>query len=264
MVRALSTAQVQSVREINKKADVKKVNRTLSVIVVIVLVLAMLIYVGYKTYNYYKDNRFDFKDSEMGVNFYSKDMQLRDALTSAMDSNTVVISANTIIDDYNSIEAATEPIILLTTILSSKNKTTTIVVNGLNEKRELIYCSTNLGDLYTNTDLNKDDCMVIINNAESLISIDLPNDKLTESRVNVYPLQKRIQIQPRTRDDMMISAYLILKSNYPDLEKTLSAVEAIKKRLSQQTNKDTNTVQDQNTIIDSNVADTNTLIDSNN
>ncbi|MFA5745229.1 MAG: hypothetical protein WCX82_01730 [archaeon] len=259
MVRALSTAQVQSVREINKNAGVKKANKTLSVIVVLVLVLAMLGFIGYKAYNYYIDSRFDFKDSEMGINFYSQDMQLRDALTTVMDNNNITISANTIVDDFNSIEAATEPMILLTTILSSKNKTTTIVVNGLNEKRELVYCSTNLGDLYTNTDLNKEECMVLIDGAESLISIDLPNDKLTESRVNVYPLEKRIQVKPRTKDDMMISTYLILKSNYPDLENTLSAVEAIKKKLSQQTNADANAVQDQNVLVDANV-----IIDSNN
>lgn len=259
MVRALSTAQVQSVREINKNAGVKKANKTFSVIVVVVLVLIMLSYIGYKAYNYYIDSRFDFKDSEMGINFYSQDMQLRDALTTVMDSNNITISTNTIIGDYNSISDATEPWILLTTILSSKNKTITLVVNGLNEKRELVYCSTNLGDLLTNTDLNKEDCMGLLDNAESLISIDLPNEKLTESRVNVYPLQKRIQIKPRTKDDMMVSTYLILKSNYPDLENTLSAVEAIKNRLSQQTNSDTNAVQDQNTLLDANV-----VIDSNN
>jgi len=249
MVKALQAAQVQSVREIQKKADIKKTNKTVSIVIVTILVLLIVSFISYKAHNYYQETKFDFKETEMGISFYAKDMAIRDALATAVDSNIVVLSADTILNDSNSIADATEPIVLFTIMLTAKNKNTIIVINAIDSKNQLSFCSTNYGDIYTSVDVNKEECLKIIENATSIISIDIPNQNIKESRVNIYPLEKRIEIKPKTNTDMLLSTYLILKSNYPELEKVLSKTEIVKNKLAQNLNN--------NKVIDQNNSDSN-------
>ncbi len=231
MVKALQAAQVQSVREITKKADLKKANKKISNIVVVFLLLLIFAFIAYKSHSYYQNTRFDFSETESGIVFNSKDMPIRDAIKIVIDNNSVSIIANTSTTDSNSAEAVTDSVVLLTTILATENKTVTIFINVLNEKGQLIYCSSNLGDVYTNKDLNAEDCISKIKDLETTIQIDYPNNKLKEPTVNIYPLDKKIIIKPKTKDNMLTSSYLLLKSRFLDIEKRLSKVEAFKKKI---------------------------------
>jgi len=193
------------------------------------------------------------------INFYSKDMVVKDALITATDNNKIVVSVHTIFEDSNSVVNATEPLIFLTSMLTAKQKEVTVVVNIFDDKGNLINCLTNYGDVMRNEDINREACLLITDNAEAIITLDIPNPALNESRVNIYPLDKTIEIKPRTKDAQIMSVYLILKSNYPELEETLSKIEAIKNQLMQ-----LESIQDKDSERDANVpADTNLEIDTN-
>ena len=37
-------------------------------------------FIAFKAYTYYQNTKFDFKETEKGINFYSKDMPIKEAL----------------------------------------------------------------------------------------------------------------------------------------------------------------------------------------
>lgn len=231
MVRALATAQVQSVREISKKADIKKTNKKMTIFVLAFFISLMVLYVGYMSYTYYVNSRFEFKESERGINFYSKEYGVKDALNTILGDSNILILANIKEKDSNNTEPVTESIVLFNTMLFSKQKNATTIINILDNSNNIVSCTTNKGDFYTNEELLGSDCYDIINSATSIISFDYPDENLKESAVYLNSAKKKLEIKSRTKNDLIISTYLILKSNYPDLEKTLSQVEAIKEKL---------------------------------
>ena len=263
MVRALSTAQTQSVREIKKNADIKKANKKLSVFVVTFFVLLIVGFIAYKAYVYYQSTRFDFKETEKGINFYSKDMAIKDALQVALDSNEIAISTNLINNYQGTTNPVLEPSILATTIFVFKDKNTININNRIDENNSIIKCSTNYGDNLTSVDLNSAECLALFSQIESKLVINTPNPSLKESRVDIYPAEKTIIINSKSENDLLVSTYLLLKANYTDIEEILFKVENIKKKLANYL--DSNSIKDTNstTPTDSNSPDSN-LVDSNN
>lgn len=242
MAKALATAQVQSVREITKKADIKKTNKKVTVFVLTLLISIMVIYISYLGYNYYVNSRFEYKESELGVNFYAKDFGVNDSLNKILMDSNILISVNINEKDLNQTDQITESVVLFNTILSSKNKFTITIINVLDNTGNLINCTTNKGDVYTNEQLDAVSCKDILNSSNSTIIIYFPNANLKESAVYLSPTDKKLEIKPKTERDLMVSTYLVLKSEYPDLEETLSQVEAIKNKLG-----DMNSIKDLDT-----------------
>lgn len=244
MVRALSTAQTQSVREITKKADIKKANKKLSVFVVTFFIVLIVGFIAFKAYTYYQSTKFDFKETEKGINFYSKDMPIKDALKVALDSNKIAISTNLINTYSGTTNPVLEPSILATTIFVFKDKNTININNRLDENLSIIKCSTNYGDNLTSVDLNSTECLVLFSGIESKLVINTPNPSLKESRVDIYPMQKTIIINSKSENDLLVSTYLLLKANYSDIENILFKVENIKKKLANYL--DSNSIKDTN------------------
>jgi hypothetical protein len=244
MVRALSTAQTQSVREIKKNADIKKANKKLSVFVVTFFIMLIIGFIAFKAYTYYQSTKFDFKETEKGINFYSKDMPIKDALQVSLDSNKIAISTNLLINYSGTTNPVLEPSILATTIFVFKDKNTININNRLDENFSIIKCSTNYGDNLTSVDLNSTECLALFSQIESKLVINTPNPSLKESRVDIYPMEKTIIINSKSETDLLVSTYLLLKANYSDVESILFKVENIKKKLSNYL--DSNSVKDTN------------------
>ena len=260
MVRALSEARTQSVREIQKKANIKKANKKLSVFVVAFFIALIVGFIAFKAYAYYQNTKFDFKETENGINFYSKDMPIKEALQVILDSNQVAISTN-LIDTY---QGETNPVlessILATTVFVFKDKNTININNRIDNDSSIIKCSTNYGDNLTSVDLNASECEALFSQIESKLVINTPNSNLKESRVDIYPLEKKVIINSKSENDLLVSTYLLLSANYPDLENVLSKVENLKSKLADFLI--SNSEKDPNSP-DSNYSDSN-LEDSNN
>ena len=235
MVRALATAQVQSVREITKKADIKKTNKKLTIFVLAFFISLIVLYICFLGYTYFVSSRYEYKESEAGINFYSKEFGVRNAITKTIDSSEILIVVNINQEDLNYTEYITEPVVLLNTIFVYKNQKTVTLINTTDSRNNIINCVTNKGDIYTNDLLEKKDCEVLLNSESSKIIIDFPSSTLKESAVYVDPEKKTISIKTKNVNDTLKGVYLILKSRYSDLEDVLSKVEEVKKKIGEET-----------------------------
>jgi len=240
MVRALATAQVQSVREITKKADIKKANKKITIFVLAFFISLIVLFISYNIYTYYLENKYEFKENESGIDFYSKELPIKEGLGQILDKQNILMSVNIYEKDINKTLEITEVVILLNSILVSKNKNVITQINIVDSKENILNCTTNKGDIYTNETISKEECTEIINNSEATIFFDLPDETRETSIVYLYPFSNRIEIRSKNRDQLFISVYLILKSKYSDLEKTLLEIEEIKKIIGEKISSDIN------------------------
>lgn len=265
MVRALSEAKTQSVREIKKKAEIKKANKRLSVFVVSFFVALIIGFIAFKAFSYYQNTKFDFKETEKGINFYSKDIPVKEAIQVVFDSNDVAVSTNLINNYQGTVNPILEPSIMATTVFVFNDKNTININNRIDENFSVIRCSTNYGDMRTSVELNGTECLDLFSQIESKLVINAPNPSLKESRVDIYPLEKKIIINSKSENDLLVSTYLLLFAKYSDIDEILSRVENLKSEIAnvliEDSENDTSTILDSNNL-DNNLEDSNSL-DSN-
>jgi hypothetical protein len=241
MSQALSTAKVQSVREITKKAKQKKINKNITKIIIWIIVIVVL-FMFVKVFiidnkldlNNIFNSKQEFRSTENNIDFYSVDFPIRDSLLILEQDSNITISFNTNITDENYLTNIIESINLLQGVFNNKKKNTILVINTVDEQNNLLKCTSNLGDLYTSTDLNISECNNLLNKDNTLIFIDYPNENLEETKVQISVDNKIIHISPKDIQDVKISIQLILRSMYEDIEKIVNNLNNFK------LNKDTN------------------------
>ena len=274
MARALVTAQVQSVKEINKKAEIKKWNKKITTIVLVILILSIC---AIFVYNFFQGKNFqrikyDFSESELGVTFYSNEFSIADSLNIIKQDKNITLVFTIDEKDINNLSDFSESISLFMYLFSANDKKITQIVNVSN-KNSILYCSTNYGDIYSNEDISAQECLSLINSADTLIVLKYPQSTLNESAIYLNASEKNVLITPKSLEDLSISTYLLLKSMYPNMEKTLESIYKIKESLTDETSLiksiDQNvadqidqTITDDNTF-DETLFDQNTVTDSN-
>ena len=274
MARALVTAQVQSVKEINKKAEIKKWNKKITTIVLVVLILSIC---AVFVYNFFQGKNFqrikyDFSESELGVTFYSNEFSIADSLNIIKQDKNITLVFTIDEKDINNLSDFSESISLFMYLFSANDKKVTQIVNVSN-KNSILYCSTNYGDIYSNEDISAQECLSLINSADTLIVLKYPQSTLNESAIYLNASEKNVLITPKSLEDLSISTYLLLKSMYPNMEKTLESIYKIRESLTDETSLiksiDQNvadqidqTITDDNTF-DETLFDQNTVTDSN-
>lgn len=227
MVRALATAQVQSVKEINKKAKIKRFNKNITTIILVILILAIAVVF---VYNFFQQNKFDFSETELGIVFYSDDFSIADSLNIIKQDQNITLVYNIESKDINKLSDFSESLSLFTYLFSANNKNTTHIFNIIEDKN-ILSCSTNFGDLYSNEDLSSEECLSLINSASTLFVLNYPNPNLRESAIYLNAIEKNVLVTSKSLEDLSISTYLLLKSMYPNMEKTLKEVYEIKDSL---------------------------------
>ncbi len=231
MAKALATAQLQTVREIKKKANIKKANRKATVFVLALFISLIVVYISYLGYSYYQSSRFEYREYESGITFYSREFAVRDAIGKCLEPESILVVINIADGDTNYTSYITDMIVLYNTILVYKGKATTTQINTVDSRGNIINCVTNRGDVYTNDLLARDECIALQESESSKIVIAYPSNNLKEPAVYCDPIKNIIDIKPRTAKDSMISTYIVLKSKYPDLEEVIQTVEKVKKEL---------------------------------
>ncbi len=260
MARALVTAQVQSVKEINKKAEIKKWNKKITTIVLIVLILSIC---AIFVYNFFQGKNFqrikyDFSESELGVTFYSNEFSIADSLNIIKQDKNITLVFTIDEKDINNLSDFSESISLFMYLFSANDKKITQIVNVSN-KNSILYCSTNYGDIYSNEDISAQECLSLINSADTLIVLKYPQSTLNESAIYLNASEKNVLITPKSLEDLSISTYLLLKSMYPNMEKTLESIYKIKESLTDETSLIKSIDQNVDDQIDQTITDDNTF-----
>lgn len=260
MARALVTAQVQSVKEINKKAEIKKWNKKITTIVLIVLILSIC---AIFVYNFFQGKNFqrikyDFSESELGVTFYSNEFSIADSLNIIKQDKNITLVFTIDEKDINNLSDFSESISLFMYLFSANDKKITQIVNVSN-KNSILYCSTNYGDIYSNEDISAQECLSLINSADTLIVLKYPQSTLNESAIYLNASEKNVLITPKSLEDLSISTYLLLKSMYPNMEKTLENIYKIKESLTDETSLIKSIDQNVDDQIDQTITDDNTF-----
>lgn len=260
MARALVTAQVQSVKEINKKAEIKKWNKKITTIVLIVLILSIC---AIFVYNFFQGKNFqrikyDFSESELGVTFYSNEFSIADSLNIIKQDKNITLVFTIDEKDINNLSDFSESISLFMYLFSANDKKITQIVNVSN-KNSILYCSTNYGDIYSNEDISAQECLSLINSADTLIVLKYPQSTLNESAIYLNASEKNVLITPKSLEDLSISTYLLLKSMYPNMEKTLESIYKIRESLTDETSLIKSIDQNVDDQIDQTITDDNTF-----
>ncbi len=266
MEQAISQAKIQTAKEITQRAKEKKIRKNIVIYVFIIIALLILVYF---VYHFIQVNKYGFVDKESGITFSSGDFYLVDAMNSISNDSNYLLVINVLPEDTNSISSIAPQMSYLLSIFAAKNKNVVFIINIMDSKRATISCQSNLGDIYTNQELNREDCLALLNSGSSSIIIDFPTSSIKESivTVNANIGQRYIYIQTKTSQELDRAIYLTVRQLFSDIDKIEEAINYVRQNLDNDinyidTNKsnDTNTVIDINQVIDANIPiDTNTI-----
>jgi len=264
MEQAISQAKIQTAKEITQHAKEKKIRKNVFIYVFIIIALLIL---AYFVYHFIQVNKYGFVDKESGITFSSGDFYLSDAMNSLSNDNNYFLIINVLPEDMNSISIITPQISYLLSVFAAKNKNVVFIINIMDSKRVTISCQSNLGDIYTNQELNREDCLALLNSGTSSIIIDFPTTSIKESivTVNANIGQRYIYIQTKTKEELDRAVYLTTRQLFSDIEKIEEAINNVRKNLGNDVNSlDTNKPNDTNFVIDTNQSiDVNLTIDTN-
>jgi len=228
MVEILSSVKTQSVKEIKKRMRLKKRNRLLiklAIILIIVIVLAFLIN------NYVMTNKYSFVDKDSGILFVSKDFYVNDVFTVLSNDSNYMIIFNIKLKDMNKIGQLTDQIVFLQSVFAAKNRSNILVINVMDDQRRTINCQSNLGDLYTNNELTKDECDALLDTTITSFIIDFPDVSLEESIVYSSVGEKYIYIKSNSQENLDNSVLLVLSMMFDDLQSVKNAISNIRNKV---------------------------------
>lgn len=225
MIKPLAPAQIQSVREIKKKANIKKSNKKATIFVLALLVSLILIYICYLGYTYYIDNKYEYKETESGISFFSKDYGVKSAISKILDSDEIYLFVNIYDDNSTNIDLLTETVVFYNSILTYKQKNLTTTINTVDYKNNIVTCVSNKGDVLTGEKLETEECVSIFEGNKNKIVISTINPKQKTTEVYALVDKDAIEIKLKSFNDLRLVSYIILKSKYQDIEEILLKIE---------------------------------------
>ena len=256
MEQAISNAKIQTAKEITQHAKDKKVKKNILIYILIVLALIVLTYF---VIHFIQLNKYGFVDKESGITFSSGDFYLEDAMNSISNDNNFLLIVNVLPEDTNSISTVASQMSYLLSVFAAKNKNMVFIINVMDSKRSTISCQSNLGDVYTNKELTRDECLALLNSGTSSIIIDFPKSDIKESmvRVNANIGQRYIYIQTKNKEELDRAVYLTTRLLFSDIAQIEDAINKIREGLGNDINSLDTNASDVNRIIDENKIDQN-------
>ncbi|MFH0906399.1 MAG: hypothetical protein V1824_03610 [archaeon] len=247
MQKALSVAKTQSVKEINKRADFKKLSKLISIVVIIILVIAMI---GFLAYNYFKDSNYKYKETLENISFYSNDLPITDALFSLGTDENIALVFNILINDSNSISNITESLIYLSSIFPAKKKHTTIIINSVDKENKLYGCHSNLGNIKgISKDFNYSQCLELLSYDQTYVISDYIDSTRNKTTVLIDVKTKKITIKAKSKEELNKALIIITRNMYDDIDAIMNAINAFKENLANSFDGNVikgNTLQDKN------------------
>lgn len=230
MMKPLSTAKLQSVREIKKKAKLKKINKTITTIVFILLLLIVVFF----------SIKFFFIDSlsissifsstqkhsvtELGITFTSYDFGVSDAITILEQDKNITLLYNIPYYDQNYLLTIPDLFYIYPSVFSAKRKNLTMVIGLVDEDNKIVSCFSNLGDIYKNEEISYEECQKVITKENTLINIQYPKENIKETNVYLMVDKKMITIVPKDTEELHIATFLLLKGMYEEFDDIMEKV----------------------------------------
>ncbi len=232
MIKPLSTAKLQSVREIKKKAKIKKMHRQITTIVFIVLLL-LVVFISLKTFvidDFSFSNIFspkqEYKETELGVSFLSNDFPVMDAISILEQDKNITLLYNVPYDNQDYLLTIPDLFYIYPSVFSAKGKHITIVIGLLDENNKIVSCVSNLGDIYKNEEISLEECVEIITKKNTLINIYYPREDIKETNVHLMVDKKIIMIVPKDTEDLHVATYLLLKGMYEEFDDIMRKIDS--------------------------------------
>jgi len=231
MVEVLSSAKIQSVKEIKKRAKIKAQRKLLlkwALIIVIIIILFYLIN------SFIIDDKYSFEDRDSGITFYSQDFPVKDSFSIIANDKNLILSFNIHPEDINGLGLFTDQIVYLQSIFSAKKISTILVINIMDSERKTISCQSNLGDVYVNEELTKEECDKLLHSDITVFAIDYPDVNLEESKVQVSVSDKYIFVSSKNKQELDKSILLIASYMFSDLLDIQKSIDDIKNKVNDQ------------------------------
>jgi hypothetical protein len=225
MIKPLSTAKLQSVREIKKKAKVKKINKTVTTIVIIILLL-VIIFFSLKTFVFPFFLNQEYTETEYGVTFVSKEYNVVDSIKILEQDKNISVLYNVPYENQEYMYDIPDLFYIYPSVFSAKQKNVTIIVGLLDSKNNLVGCTTNFGDKNINEDINAEACQSLIQKNNLLVNIKYPNSE--ETKVYLSVDEKLITIHAKNIQELHIATYVLLKSMYEEFEDIMQKIRDFK------------------------------------
>jgi hypothetical protein len=267
MVQALVIAKTQTVKEIKKISSIKRRNKLIFkflAIIIIVFLIALLLN------KLVIENRYSFTDKKTNIYFKSNNFHIKEGFDVFSKDVNYTIVFNSLYSDQTYLSSVTEGLVFFQSMLHAKNKNVILIISLSDENNNLISCQSNLGNIYENKELTKDECLILIKSDRSTIMVDYPYESYINSNVLLNISEKLLIIKPSKAEDVYASLSLISNQMFSDSEFIKSTILDIQNKVNDSSNLDINknldintSFEDINTSFDSNISDLNTFNDIN-
>lgn len=230
MQKALVSAKTEKVKDIKKKSNKRKRNK-LFLKMFLIFLIVFLIALTLNTI--YLRERYSFTDPVTGIVFESKGFHAKDGFRVFSKDENYLVVFNSFYEDENYLSNITESVIYLQSMLSAKNKSTVLVIAVSDFEKNILTCQSNLGDVYENIELSRDECLDLIYDTEkySVIFVDYPFSEYTLSKVRLNLSEKIVSINPSSKEDVYFSIVLLINEMFDDAPLTEQNLELINQRI---------------------------------
>jgi hypothetical protein len=211
MVQALVSAKTQTVKEIKdytKKKKRKKLILKLVFIIIIVFLIALVLN------RIIIETRYSYTDKETEIFLKSENFHLKEGFEVFSTDQNYVVVFNSLYDDQNYLSSITEGIVFIQSILFAKNKNVVLVISLVDKDNTLISCQSNLGNIYENIELTREECLEVINKDVSTIVVQYPMYEDTKILLNVS--EKLLVIEPKEKKDVFPALSLAVDHMFSD------------------------------------------------
>lgn len=233
MTQALVSAKTQTVKEIKRISFIKRRQKLL---IKLFLILIIIILIGLILNKIIIETRYSFTDKKTDIYFKSENFHLKEGFEVFSKDTNYIVVFNSLYSDNNYLSSITEGLVFVQSVLFAKNKNVILVISLVDENNTLISCQSNLGDIYENKELTRDECLEIINKDVSTILVEYPFYDASKVFLNIY--EKLVVIKPKDNLDVypalsltidqMFSDSRLIREVILDIEKNLSNLDANK------------------------------------
>ncbi len=188
-----------------------------------VVLLGSYVYfnLDFSTYKYVVERK--------GVSFVSNTDQPADVLERLRASDNVLLAVDFVPSGAQN-AYSTSVVTLFTTVFVSKGHKVTLLARVLDEKGNLVSCSSNFGDPKRNEEISLEECSLMFSD-RSLPSLYVPFPKKDFSRPLVVLSGSRVEVFSHSFDSLPFVSFVVAEAIYPDASSLIEKANVLAGRL---------------------------------
>ncbi len=258
MAQALVSAKTQTVKEIKHNSLMKRRKKLIIKLFLIFVVIILLALILNKIII---ENRYYFTDRESKIKFISEGFHIKEGFEIFSQDENFLVIFNYNYTDTNYLSSVIDGIVYTQSMLSAKNKNVILLISVVDEENNLLYCQSNQGSVYENNELNKEECLSLIDSNFSTIMVNYLSSGNTSSQVILNLQEKLLIVIPNKKEDVYLSLVISFNQMFKDarlIEESLGNVQEkinnLQNTPTENPSVDENVLDDENLIIDENLS----------